>query len=85
MSPPRPQHAGEIDVGEVQGLLAAVENPLARQEPVQIHLPQPDGVGLAVAAVESLIICYAPCINHGLKKGMGKTQENMADAVKCGY
>ena len=33
----------------------------------------------------SLIICYAPCINHGLKKGMGKTQENEADAVKCGY
>ena len=33
----------------------------------------------------SLIICYAPCINHGLKKGMGKTQENTADAVKCGY
>ena len=24
----------------------------------------------------SLLICYAPCINHGLKKGMGKTQEN---------
>lgn len=33
----------------------------------------------------SLIIAYAPCINHGLKKGMGKTQENTADAVKCGY
>jgi pyruvate-ferredoxin/flavodoxin oxidoreductase len=33
----------------------------------------------------SLIICYAPCINHGLKKGMGKTQENEKDAVKCGY
>ncbi|MEG0919072.1 MAG: pyruvate:ferredoxin (flavodoxin) oxidoreductase [Anaerovoracaceae bacterium] len=33
----------------------------------------------------SLIICYAPCINHGMKKGMGKTQENTADAVKCGY
>ena len=33
----------------------------------------------------SLIICYAPCINHGLRKGMGKTQENEADAVKCGY
>ena len=33
----------------------------------------------------SLVICYAPCINHGLKKGMGKTQENTADAVKCGY
>ena len=33
----------------------------------------------------SLIICYAPCINHGLKKGMGKTQENEKDAVACGY
>ena len=25
----------------------------------------------------SLIICYAPCINHGLSKGMGKSQENI--------
>ena len=33
----------------------------------------------------SLIICYAPCINHGLKRGMGKTQENMKLAVECGY
>ncbi|WP_206460357.1 pyruvate:ferredoxin (flavodoxin) oxidoreductase, partial [Anaerovorax sp. IOR16] len=33
----------------------------------------------------SLIICYAPCINHGMKKGMGKTQENTKDAVNCGY
>jgi pyruvate-ferredoxin/flavodoxin oxidoreductase len=33
----------------------------------------------------SLIIAYAPCINHGLKKGMGKVQENMKDAVACGY
>jgi len=33
----------------------------------------------------SLIICYAPCINHGLKKGMGKTQENIKDAVEAGY
>ncbi|MEG0830266.1 MAG: pyruvate:ferredoxin (flavodoxin) oxidoreductase [Anaerovoracaceae bacterium] len=33
----------------------------------------------------SLIIAYAPCINHGLKKGMGKTQENMKDAVDSGY
>lgn len=33
----------------------------------------------------SLIICYAPCINHGIKKGMGKAQENIKDAVKCGY
>ena len=33
----------------------------------------------------SLIIAYAPCINHGLKKGMGKAQEEQAEAVKCGY
>ena len=33
----------------------------------------------------SLIICYAPCINHGLAKGMGKTQENTKDAVDTGY
>ena len=33
----------------------------------------------------SIVICYAPCINHGIKKGMGKTQENTADAVKAGY
>ena len=33
----------------------------------------------------SLIICYAPCINHGLKKGMGKSQENEKLAVECGY
>ena len=33
----------------------------------------------------SLIICYAPCINHGLKAGMGKSQEEEEKAVKCGY
>ena len=33
----------------------------------------------------SLIICYAPCINHGLKKGMGKSQQNIKDAVESGY
>lgn len=33
----------------------------------------------------SLIIAYSPCINHGIKKGMGKTQENMKDAVTSGY
>jgi pyruvate-ferredoxin/flavodoxin oxidoreductase len=33
----------------------------------------------------SLVIAYSPCINHGLKKGMGKTQENMKDAVTSGY
>jgi pyruvate-ferredoxin/flavodoxin oxidoreductase len=33
----------------------------------------------------SLIICYAPCINHGIRKGMGKTQENIKDAVDAGY
>jgi pyruvate-ferredoxin/flavodoxin oxidoreductase len=33
----------------------------------------------------SLIICYAPCINHGLKQGMGRTQANTAQAVDAGY
>lgn len=33
----------------------------------------------------SLIICYAPCVAHGLSKGMGKTQENTKDAVDTGY
>ena len=33
----------------------------------------------------SIIIAYAPCINHGLKKGMGKSQAEEAAAVECGY
>ena len=33
----------------------------------------------------SIIIAYAPCINHGLKVGMGKSQAEEAKAVECGY
>ena len=33
----------------------------------------------------SLIIAYAPCISHGLKASMGKTQEEEKKAVECGY
>ncbi len=33
----------------------------------------------------SLIIAYAPCINHGLKEGMGRTQANTQQAVEAGY
>ncbi len=33
----------------------------------------------------SLIIAYAPCINHGIKAGMGKTQDQEKRAVKSGY
>ncbi|HOZ30044.1 MAG TPA: pyruvate:ferredoxin (flavodoxin) oxidoreductase [Bacteroidales bacterium] len=33
----------------------------------------------------SLIIAYSPCINHGLKAGMGKSQEEEKLAVECGY
>ncbi len=33
----------------------------------------------------SLIIAYAPCINHGLKAGMGKSQREEKMAVECGY
>jgi pyruvate-ferredoxin/flavodoxin oxidoreductase len=33
----------------------------------------------------SIIIAYAPCINHGIKQGMGKTQEQTKRAVEAGY
>jgi pyruvate-ferredoxin/flavodoxin oxidoreductase len=33
----------------------------------------------------SLVIAYAPCINHGLKAGMGKSQAEEQKAVECGY
>lgn len=33
----------------------------------------------------SLIIAYAPCINHGLKHGMGQTQGEAKKAVEAGY
>ena len=33
----------------------------------------------------SLIIAYSPCINHGIRKGMGHAQEEQAAAVECGY
>ena len=33
----------------------------------------------------SLIIAYAPCINHGIKVGMSKAQTEEANAVACGY
>jgi pyruvate-ferredoxin/flavodoxin oxidoreductase len=33
----------------------------------------------------SVILCYAPCINQGIRKGMGKSQEEMKLAVNAGY
>ena len=33
----------------------------------------------------SLIIAYSPCINHGLKSGMGNSQLETKKAVECGY
>jgi len=33
----------------------------------------------------SLIISYAPCINHGISAGMGKSQEQEKKAVEAGY
>ena len=33
----------------------------------------------------SLIIAYAPCINHGIRKGMGCSQLEEKLAVECGY
>jgi pyruvate-ferredoxin/flavodoxin oxidoreductase len=33
----------------------------------------------------SIIIAYSPCINHGLRAGMGKSQQQEKDAVAAGY
>ncbi len=33
----------------------------------------------------SIIIAYSPCINHGIKSGMGTTQAQEKKAVECGY
>ena len=33
----------------------------------------------------SLVICYAPCINHGIKGGMRMGQTREKEAVDCGY
>ena len=33
----------------------------------------------------SLVIAYAPCINHGIRAGMGKTQDQTKRAVEAGY
>lgn len=33
----------------------------------------------------SIIIAYSPCINHGIKKGMSKSQLEMKLATECGY
>ena len=33
----------------------------------------------------SLIIAYAPCINHGIAAGMGKSQQEAKKAVEAGY
>ncbi len=33
----------------------------------------------------SLVICYSPCIEHGMKCGMGLSQAEEKKAVECGY
>ena len=33
----------------------------------------------------SLVICYATCINHGIKGGMGTSMQQMKKAVEAGY
>jgi len=33
----------------------------------------------------SLVIAYSPCINHGIKAGMGRSQNEEQRAVECGY
>lgn len=33
----------------------------------------------------SIVICYAPCINHGLRSGMSRSVEQEKKAVEAGY
>ena len=33
----------------------------------------------------SIVICYSPCITHGIKKGMNNSQLEMKEAVESGY
>lgn len=33
----------------------------------------------------ALVICYCPCLEHGIKAGMSCTQNEMKKAVECGY
>ena len=33
----------------------------------------------------SIVICYCPCIEHGMKCGMGLSQLEEKKAVACGY
>lgn len=33
----------------------------------------------------SIIICYSPCIEHGIKSGMEHSQSNAYLATECGY
>jgi len=33
----------------------------------------------------SLVICYAPCINHGIKGGLSQSLDHVKGAVECGY
>ncbi len=58
----------------------------------QVAMSNPQQVIKAMLEAEayhgpSLIIAYAPCINHGLraKGGMGKAQAEIKKAVECGY
>ena len=58
----------------------------------QVAMSNPQQVIKAMLEAEaydgpSLIIAYAPCINHGLKAkgGMGKAQAEIKKAVDCGY
>ena len=58
----------------------------------QVAMSNPQQVLKAMIEAEaydgpSLIIAYAPCINHGLraKGGMGKAQAEIKKAVDCGY
>ena len=45
-------HRRKVHAGEIDAFRAAVMDALARQKAVQVHLPQPHGMGLVVAALD---------------------------------
>ena len=75
---------------EIAGLLlsAILSDTLVFRSPTST--PQDEAAAKALAEAEaypgpSIVIAYCPCINHGIKTGMGLSQMEAKHAVDCGY
>ena len=40
---------------------------------------------MSLRSTPSIVIAYAPCINHGLSKGMSKAMDEGKAATECGF